>query len=65
MSYQQNLRYFDGQILTGRLWRKRHFFFNDLPFYSNITRMDDMAGPIQKALGDGMERYYSALMVVS
>jgi hypothetical protein len=26
-----------GEVLTGKIWRKQHAFFKDLPFYSNIT----------------------------
>jgi hypothetical protein len=40
-----------GEILTGKLWRKRHGFFKTLPFYSNIPRMEDMATSLQGALG--------------
>lgn len=36
----------NGEILTGKLWRKSHSFFNDLPFYSNIPRMEGLVGPL-------------------
>jgi hypothetical protein len=40
----------NGQILTGRLWRKGHPSFNNLPFYTGILRNEELAEPLQKAL---------------
>ena len=51
----------NGETLTGRLWWKNHSFFNDLPFYSNIPRMDDIAIPLQQALSESS--YYFLLIV--
>ena len=67
MSFQNTVKDSNGEILTGRLWRKRHAFFNDLPFYSNIPRMDDVADSLQKAFGEGAkeEGCYRVLLVVS
>jgi hypothetical protein len=56
---------FSGNILTGKLWRKRHRFFNDLPFYSNIPRMDEMAGALLEAFGhQGLDNFCMDLLVV-
>jgi hypothetical protein len=55
----------NGEILTGRLWRKGHSFFNDLPFFSDIPRMDKMVGPLDAAFEDGKESSYKGLLVVS
>ena len=41
--------------------RKITPFFNDLPFYSNIPRMDDIAIPLQQALSESS--YYILLIV--
>jgi hypothetical protein len=55
----------NGEILTGKLWRKDHKFFKDLPFYTDIPRMDEIAGPLREALGEGsVEGSYGALLVV-
>ena len=51
----------NGETLTGRLWQKNHSFFIDLPFYSNIPRMDDIAIPLQQALSESS--YYILLIV--
>jgi hypothetical protein len=55
-----------GKILTGKIWRKRHGFFMDLPFYSNIPRFDDMGTSLAAALGeDRLEDFCVAILVVS
>ena len=55
-----------GEILTGKIWRKHHEFFKDLPFYSNIPWMDEMAVSLLGALGeDGLEKFRVAVLVVS
>jgi hypothetical protein len=59
------IRLSNGDILTGRLWRNGHSFFKDLPFYSSIPRMDEMAGPLEAALDDGRESSYKGVLVVS
>jgi len=65
MSLQNTVKCSNGEILTGKLWRKQHSFFHDLPFYSDVLRMDEIAGPLQKALGDvSQEGCYKALLVV-
>jgi len=65
MSILNTIKSSNGEILTGRLWRKDHPFFNDLPFYSNIPRMDEIAGPLENALGKGnLDGCYRALLVV-
>jgi hypothetical protein len=56
----------DGQILTGRTWRKHHAFIKDLPFYSDIPRMDDMAESLQGAVRQAtLQTSGMALLVVS
>ena len=40
----------NSEILTGKVWCKQHPHFYCLPFYTNIPRMDEMAGPLQTAL---------------
>lgn len=66
MAYRNTTKHSSGEILTGRLWRKDEAFFNDLPFYSDIPRLDDMAGPLRGALGEGgQEGSYGALLIVS
>ena len=51
----------NGETLMGGLWQKNHSFFNDLPFYSNIPRMDDIVIPLQQALSESS--YYILLIV--
>lgn len=66
MSLLNTVEHSNGEILTGKLWRTCHAFFNDLPFYSNIPRMEEIASPLQKALGeDDLEGCYRELLVVS
>jgi hypothetical protein len=65
MSNQNTITSSNGEILTGKLWRKSHSFFTDLPFYTEIPRMDEIAGPLQSALGEGgREGGYMATLVV-
>jgi hypothetical protein len=66
MSIQHKTRDSKGEILTGRLWRKNHSFFKNLPFYSAIPNMDEIATSLQNALGErSLEGCYGALLVVS
>jgi hypothetical protein len=65
MSLQNTIRLSNGELLTGRLWRKSHSFFNNLPFFSDIPRMDEMAGPLETAFVDDREGYFKELLVVS
>jgi hypothetical protein len=53
MSHQNTVKNSKGEILTGKLWRKNHSFFNDLPFYTEIPRLDEISGPLQCALSEG------------
>jgi hypothetical protein len=64
MSGQNTILHSNGEILTGRLWRKSHSFFKDLPFYSNIVRMDEMTGALVNADDDGRERCYKTMLFV-
>ena len=64
-SIQQTVKDSNGELLTGRRWRMNHPFFNTLPFYSDIPGMDDIAGPLQKALGErSVVGSFGALLVV-
>ena len=55
-----------GEILTSKTWRKRHGFLKDLPFYSNIPRIDEMAPSLLGALGEHrLEKFCMAVLVVS
>jgi hypothetical protein len=67
MQLQNTVEYSSGVLFTGKIWRKDISFFNhdNLPFYSNIPRMDEMAQCLEKALGDiSQEGCYGALLVV-
>ena len=53
MAFSNLTKSSSGEILTGKLWRKNHGFFSDLPFYCNIPRMEEMGGPLREALNLG------------
>lgn len=53
----------NGEVLTGKEWRKEHDFFDDLPFYSDIPRMEEMGRPLQGSLS--LDKWYGKLLVVS
>jgi hypothetical protein len=65
-SFRKNtVKHSSGVDLTGKLWRKEHPFFKDLPFYSNIPRMDDLAESLGTALCEGRSGgFYNALLIV-
>lgn len=66
MSLSNIVKHSNGEVLTGKLWRHHHSFFNDLPYYSNIPRMDELVGPLQSALNEvDKEGCYGPLLVVS
>lgn len=65
MSPPNTIQLSNGQILTGRLWRNQHPFFKNLPFFSDIPRKDEMAGPLEAAFNDDGKSYYKELLVVS
>ena len=46
-------KYHNDEILMGKLWRGLHPSFKELPFYTEIPRMDEMSRPLQIALGEG------------
>jgi hypothetical protein len=55
----------NGDILTGKLWRKDTSIFNALPFYTNIPRMDDIAESLLEAVHeDSREGSCSSWLVV-
>ena len=56
----------NGEILTGQIWRQRHGFFKNLPFYSNIPRMEDMSAALLGALGGNrLENPFIDVLLVS
>jgi hypothetical protein len=62
MALMNKITLSNGEILTGKLWRKQHSFFKDLPFYSNVPRVDDMALVLEKDIGEGS---FQMLLMVS
>jgi hypothetical protein len=64
MSRQNTVVLPNGQFLTGRIWRNGIQLFQNLPFYSNINRMEELAGHIVDADDDGRDGCYKALLVV-
>jgi len=63
MSSQNTVIHSNGQLLTGKLWRMDHPFFNDLPFYSDILRMDNIGEELRRSLS--MDEWYGVMLVVS
>jgi hypothetical protein len=57
----------NGEILTGRLWRKSQPFVRRLPFHSNLPRMEEMAAPLEGAFDgfDDAEGSIKLLLIVS
>jgi hypothetical protein len=56
----------NGQILTGQIWRQHHGFLKNLPFHTNIPRMEEIAGALQGALGqDRLEKSFIEVLLVS
>ena len=53
----------NGQLLTGKLWRKDHPLFKHLPFYSSIPRTDDIGASLRGSISP--EEWYGSLLVVS
>jgi len=53
----------NGQLLTGKLWRKDHPFFNELPFYSDLPRTDEIGASLGRTTIS--EEWYGSLLVVS
>lgn len=51
-SIRNTIKDSNGDPLTGRRWRMNHPFFNTLPFYCDIAGMDEIAEPLQDALGE-------------
>ena len=65
MSLQNIVRDSNGEILTGKLWRRQHLFFNELPFYSSIPRKDELEGSLKEALREvGQVGFYAKLLLV-
>jgi hypothetical protein len=62
MPQMNTVRNSNGEIITGRIWRKSHSFFKDLPFYSDIAMMDDIASVMERDLGEGS---FETLLIVS
>lgn len=53
----------NGQVLTGKIWRKEHPFFKDLPFYSTIPTADDIGAAVRGSIS--CEEWYGSLLEVS
>jgi hypothetical protein len=51
----------NGEVLTGRLWRKDHAFLHTLPFYSNIAKVDDLAALLVDSFPEGL---FKTLLIV-
>ena len=66
MAFQNTVITSNGEILTGKLWRKNHPFLKELPFYCDILKMDDIADSLQAAFGErSLEGVcYCALLVI-
>ena len=66
MPFMKNrVKHSSGVDLTGKLWRKEHPFFKDLPFYTNIPRTDDLAESLRSALCEGHGGgFYNELLIV-
>ena len=65
MSRQNTIVFPNGDFLTGRVWRNGHRFFQELPFYSKITRMEELAAHIVEGDDNGRGGCYKGLLVVS
>jgi hypothetical protein len=66
MLFPNTIKLSSGEILTGRLWRKDHTLFSQLPFYSDIVRMDEIGEPLQVALSQSRsEEWYRGILIVS
>jgi selenocysteine lyase/cysteine desulfurase len=61
-SAMNTVRHSSGDLLTGKLWRKDHTFISQLPFYSNIARMDDIAAALETVHWEGS---FKTLLLVS
>lgn len=59
------VKHSNGEVLTGKLWRKGHSFFKNLPFYSDLPRMEEMARPLEDRLSQGEgDEWHNTLLVV-
>jgi hypothetical protein len=47
------VKHSSGEILTGKLWRKDHGVMRQLPFYSNITGIDNLTALFEAACQEG------------
>ena len=47
------VKHSSGEILTGKLWWKDHGVMRQLPFYSNITGIDNLTTPLEAACQEG------------
>jgi hypothetical protein len=59
MSHPNTVKDLNGEILTGRVWRKYQTFFGHLPFYTNVPRMEEIDVPMQS-----LECGYKDLLMV-
>jgi hypothetical protein len=66
LTEMNTVKHASGEILTGKLWRKDHAFFNDLPFHTNVPRTDEIGRLLQEVLGNGnLEGRFQKLLIVS
>ena len=55
----------NGEILTGKLWKKKYLAFYKMPFFSSIPTKDEMGGPLKEALVEvGQEGFFAELLIV-
>ena len=55
----------NGEIITGKLWRKKYPAFNKMPFFSSIPLKDEMGRPLKEALAEvGQEGFFAELLIV-
>ena len=55
------VKHSSGTILTGRLWWKDNEVMCQLPFYSDIAVIDELADPFEVVCG---ERGFKTLLIV-
>jgi hypothetical protein len=65
LTFRNTIKDSNGEILTGRLWRLSNSTLKSLPFYLNLHEMDELAGPLQKAVDKrGVHGSFVALLMV-
>jgi len=65
LTFRNTIKDSNGELLTGRLWRLSNSTLKSLPFYSNLHEMDELAGPLKKAVEKrGVHGSFVALLMV-